>query len=715
LIGRVRLPHLVTGAWTHGIRTLPRLSARFHLLLLIIAVVVPVWLFAAYLLVQFAFNERTRFEREAQQVARQVALVVEGELDSLLNVLKGLSKSTALTEGDLAALHAEARRLVAGTDRVIILRDLGRTQLLNSQLPYGSELPAAAPFTETELAKLTGGTASVSNVYASPVNGEFNVALALPVRGPKGEAWALRLTLPTAHIRDVMIPAVPEGWISAVGDGDGSYVARSQMHEQTTGKPGLPEYTEKVVGPFGTFTAGNFQGVTLLAGYYRSTFSDWFYTANVPISVVEAPLWRSLIAIGMIGLIAMVVSTALAFAMGNGFARAARDLAQRAQALGEGRAVPPMSTSVTEFAAVADSLVAAERAIKERRFELETVLETVPAAVWFTYDPAARQVIRNRFAAELMELPTDRRTPFGTPDLVIDTIALKDGQAVSRDDRPLSRAMRGEQTDNEEFAYILASGVERILLTSARPIHDAGNRIIGAVQVSLDITERKRGEEQRKLLVNELNHRVKNTLAVVQAIASQTLRSAEDVAAAERSLTGRLVSLAKAHDILTQESWSGADLKELLAATLAPNAGLNRFRLEGPAVRLPPSLALSLALAVHELTTNAIKYGALSVQAGSVSIIWTVEDRGAARHLWLEWSEHAGPAVAPVRRKGFGTRMLERILDSEPGGSARISFDRTGVVCVIEVEIVEGGGSGRLPPEPASRLVSATMQPTDHG
>ena len=130
-----------------------------------------------------------------------------------------------------------------------------------------------------------------------------------------------------------------------------------------------------------------------------------------------------------------------------------------------------MSTAVSEFAAIADALIGAERALAERAHELETVLETVPAAVWFTYDPQARQVIRNRFAAELMGLPTDVRKSFGAPDLVIDTIAIKEGNTVSREDRPLSRAMRGEQTDNEEFAYILPNGVERILLSSARPIY----------------------------------------------------------------------------------------------------------------------------------------------------------------------------------------------------------------------------------------------------
>ena len=127
---------------------------------------------------------------------------------------------------------------------------------------------------------------------------------------------------------------------------------------EMTGQPGLPEYVAKVVGRSGTFTSSNFQGVTLLAGYYRSEFSDWFYTANVPIAVVQAPLWRSLAAIGAIGLMAMLVSTALAYVVGKGFANAAGDLASRAEALGQGRPVEPMSTRISEFATIADALLA---------------------------------------------------------------------------------------------------------------------------------------------------------------------------------------------------------------------------------------------------------------------------------------------------------------------------------------------------------------------
>lgn len=666
---------------------LPRVGVRLHLLGLIAAALVPVWLFAAYLLAQYAFNERGRFEREALQVAQQVSLVVDAELVSLRSVLDGLSKSEALTRGDLRALHAEALRLVQGRDRIILLRDLEGMQLLNTQLPYGAELPPAPPLSPSELAEIRAGRSVVSGVYAGTASGEYRIAVELPVRGPHGENWVLAIAVPTARIRDVMLPTVPAGWTLGVGDRAGAYVARSERHEELTGKPGLPEYLAKVVGRSGTFTSRNLQGTTLLAGYYRSQFSGWFYTANVPLSTVKAPLWRSLQAIGSIALVAMLISIALAYLAGKGVTTAAGRLAARAQALGQGRPVTPMKTTVAEFAVIADALIAAERGLAERAREMEIVLETAPAAVWFTYDPQARQVIRNRFAAELMGLPADFGKSFGAPDLVIDTIAHKDGRIISREDRPLSRAMRGEQTDNEEFAYLLPNGAERILLTSSRPIHNPDGKIVGAVQISIDITERKRGEEQRKLLVNELNHRVKNTLAVVQSIAGQTLRSATSLAEAGRSLTSRLVSLGKAHDILTQESWSGADLRELMTGTLAAQAGLERFRLAGDPVWLPPNMALSLALALHELATNAIKYGSLSVEGGRVSISWNLAGEDDARRLRLEWREEGGPLVRSPERTGFGTRMLEKMLDSESGGSVKMAFEPTGLVCVFEANL----------------------------
>ncbi len=664
-----------------------RVSARYHLLGLIVAAVTPVWLFAAYLLVQYALIERDRFEREAIQVARQVSIAAEADLGNLLTVVGGLAKSSSFGTGDVEAVRSEALRIVGSGDRVIFLGYLDGPLLFSTLDAQAQALSLDAVFSREDLAKIESGQRIVSNVYGQSMSDGPRIAVAIPVTGGDGRLLVLAVSVPTSNLRDAIMPAVPQGWIAAIGDRNGSYVARSQMHEETTGKPGLPEYVEKVVGRSGTFTSVNFQDVTLLAGYYRSDFSGWFYAANVPISVVRAPLWTSLLVIGATGVLAMVLSVGLAYLFGNRLATASRQLAARAEALGQRWPVAGMSTSVQEFSAVADAMMKADKAITERTNELQAVVETVPVAVWFTYDPRGMEVIRNRLAAELMGLSADIDRHFGVPDQVIETVALRDGEAVRREDRALTRAMRGELTDNEEYSYILPGGAERILLISARPIRSSRGDVIGAVQVGLDITERKQGERQRKLLSTELNHRVKNTLAVVQSIVSQTLRGARSVDEVAGALSARLVALARTHDILTQENWVGAEIAEVVSATIAPHAGLDRFRIEGGEVWLRPSLVLSLSMGLHELATNAIKYGGLSVPDGFVSISWRITGSANRRHLELVWREHGGPPVLPRVRQGFGTRLLSRIFSTEPGGKVAIVFEPEGLVCSMSVDI----------------------------
>ncbi|MGX9147987.1 sensor histidine kinase [Mesorhizobium sp. 128a] len=674
---------------------MPRRSARAHLLGLIAAAVLPVWLFAAYLLVEYALHEQRRFEQDALQTARQVSLVVEAELVNLQTIIDGLSKSAAIANGDLKAFHDQASRLVQSTSAIVSLRDTEGNQLANTKVAVGGYLPPVKPIARQDHERLKSVGVLVSDVFANQNSDGYRVEVARRVLGPNGKEWLLSISVPTARIRDVMLAAVPDGWTVGVGDRRRHYVARSKQHDEMTGKPGLPEYVQKIVGSSGSFKSRNFFGTTLLAGYYRSAYSGWFYTANVPLSDVQAPLWRSLEAIGGIGIAALLISLALAYIVGKRLTEATIDLAGRADALGAGRKVEPMSTTVAEFATISKAMVKAEKAIAERTRELETVLETVPAAVWFTYDPQARQVIRNRFAAELMGLPTNEtRRSFGTPDLVIDTVAVKEGRTISREDRPLSRAMRGETIDNQEFTYTLPSGMQRHLLTSARPILSPGGSIIGAVQISLDISERKRGEEQRQLLVNELNHRVKNTLAVVQSIATQTIRNAADLPAAGKTLTSRLIALAKAHDVLTRKDWSGADLADLIVNSVQPHASLDRFHIGGEAVWLEPNIALSFALALHELATNAIKYGALSNSTGTVRISWETVDSEQGPMLKLEWRETGGPPVGPVVREGFGTRLLTRVFENERIGGVVLSYEPSGLLCVFRVSM-----SGRRPTE----------------
>jgi two-component sensor histidine kinase len=196
-------------------------------------------------------------------------------------------------------------------------------------------------------------------------------------------------------------------------------------------------------------------------------------------------------------------------------------------------------------------------------------------------------------------------------------------------------------------------------------------------------TQIARGEMLHNLLIEELNHRVKNTLAVLQSIATQTFRSASR---AERDkFEGRLGALAQAHNLLSQEKWQGAELREVIARVLQPyliNAP-DRVRMSGPQVPLSPRLAVVLSMIVHEIATNAAKYGALSNDSGAVAVDWEVLDEIGGRKLRLVWAESGGPPVtAPVQR-GFGSRLIERSARDQLGGEATVDFLPRGVVCTV--------------------------------
>jgi two-component sensor histidine kinase len=196
--------------------------------------------------------------------------------------------------------------------------------------------------------------------------------------------------------------------------------------------------------------------------------------------------------------------------------------------------------------------------------------------------------------------------------------------------------------------------------------------------------ERARAEQHQLLLINELNHRVKNTLASVQGIAFQTLRGEVSLAEARARFEARLMALSAAHNLLTEETWGGASLERVVSDAIEHLAGeAGRFDVAGEPLRLAPRAALALAMALHELGTNAAKYGALSVEGGRVSIAWTQ----SGDRLQLQWSETGGPPVVPPTRRGFGSRLIERGLAADLGGVASLRFDPGGLRCDIRASL----------------------------
>jgi two-component system, chemotaxis family, CheB/CheR fusion protein len=249
------------------------------------------------------------------------------------------------------------------------------------------------------------------------------------------------------------------------------------------------------------------------------------------------------------------------------------------------------------------------------------------------------------------------------------------------------RVQAGETVQFDTIRRCKGGSLVHVALTLA-PMQKDG-QVIGLSAIAHDIGERKRAEEHQRLLINELNHRVKNTLATVQSITSQTLRTASDPQQARVAIESRLIALSRAHDVLTRQNWEGAEFHEIVLVALEPFSSRmeNRLHWTGPRIRLPPRMALAIAMALHELATNAVKYGALSNITGEVHVNWQVGTGNGSRTLQLRWKETGGPPVEVPLQRGFGSRLLERSLADDLCGAVKIEFMPSGIICEVDAPL----------------------------
>jgi len=216
---------------------------------------------------------------------------------------------------------------------------------------------------------------------------------------------------------------------------------------------------------------------------------------------------------------------------------------------------------------------------------------------------------------------------------------------------------------------------------------DLEDRVGGVLVVCRDVTSEHMARETLHLINEELKHRVKNTLAVLSAVASQTFRDVSSKADLEK-YQGRIAAFARAHDLLTSANWAAAPLQEVISTALSPyRTGEGRIEVSGPPFVVKSRQALALSLAIHELATNALKYGALSVPSGRVSITWSSEDQASEPQFTFVWQEFEGPPVLEPSSSGFGSRLISRVLIDDFGDSVTVSYGSTGLICCLSAPL----------------------------
>jgi PAS domain S-box-containing protein len=321
---------------------------------------------------------------------------------------------------------------------------------------------------------------------------------------------------------------------------------------------------------------------------------------------------------------------------------------------------------------------AIETALKESEQRLRIALAAGRMGIW-RYDFATGRQEWNHQQYALFGLAPSVEP---TRELFLSLVHPEDLQAVSFDLNALPPA--GTYLDSE-FRIVRPDGTIRWITAHALARYDAAGAPTEMIGVNWDVTARRGAEEQRELLLHELTHRVKNILALVQAVVSQTLRTTRDPEDAYERILARLSSLARTHDLLVASRWVGAPLEALLATALQPFAGDDegRLHLAGPPVEIGPRAVLTIGMVAHELATNAAKYGPLSRPEGRLDLKWEIAHKGGEPWVTIDWREQGGPPVVAPTKKGFGSRLIERSVEGNLGGKIEIDYAEAGFRCQL--------------------------------
>lgn len=674
-----------------------RISLRQVLWGLVLAISLPIILVAAGGFYSGYRAEQQAVDQRMQETARALSLLLDREIDKSVLAMRVLSQSPTLASGDYEGFYKRVKDVRLADPSWVALFEPGGRIIFNTRVPFGVRLPDSNRLDVLRQVRDTREP-HVSNLYTGSLTGQRLITIDVPVIIDEAVVYILSLAItPEAFQNIIRDQRLVDGWNAAVLDRSKRIVARSRAPERFVGQPASANVQEALAAS----SEGILQSVTLDGIAVRTFFSQsptygWSFVISIPTSELAQSIQRSLF---WLMILAGVVLGGLILAalLARAIARPVDQLVAAAQALGRREEVSgPDTTQVLEFDTIKTALAEASTDIRQHERDREDVLAQM-----------AESEARLRLALNAGHFGSWEFTPETGTFITSATCRANFGR--SRDEpftyadlvasiHPDDRAMQAEavaqaiatNTDlHVEYRAIWPDESEHWIRVSGRTRIGANGQL-SMVGVSQEVTERKLADERQALLLRELNHRVKNTLATVQSVASLTRRSAENTdPAAWNAFMDRLHGLAKTHDLLTTTQWQGALLEDVLRSELDPyqDAMRQRIRLKGPRINLQPGAVLALGLAIHEMATNAVKYGSLSVPDGKVHVMWAVTSGSAPPSLLVEWAESGGPTVKKPERQGFGTKLIQRGLAQQLGGEIKLDFAPAGVRCVITFPI----------------------------
>jgi PAS domain S-box-containing protein len=654
-------------------------TIRSRVISLIAIVLLPLLILLAWVALRYATVQRQVIEVERVYIASSLTDLLDREIAGIRGVLTGLGASEDLSIGDFDRFSRNAlavSRLPSYS--AIRVFDPGGAVIF-STLGAADPAPPARDRANV-INQVFRGRVVVTDLHDTAEGNSNFFSVIIPVEKNGSIAYALAADISASRMKALFSEAgLKQDWIAAIVDHTGRFVARSLHPDDYIGKKARPELADAAAG---AVTVGVFENVTLegtrtVNSFQRSVFTGWTSVVAVPKDVLNAPFRRSMIYVLFGGATLSLLSVALASLMAAQISEPVRRLKLAATALVEGRALPETPHRIAELAEVR---AAFEHAVAKSAHLAAIVASSGDAIMSIGLDGKIRSW--NQGAEKLFGYTSDEM--IGRPK----TVLIPDSR-LQEFDQNIALVSSGQSARSETVRKARDGSLLEVSLDMA-PLRDSEDKIVAISSIIHDITNRKRTEKHQRFLMRELTHRSKNLLAIVQSMARQTARSSPSLKEFETQYMQRLQGLAASHDLLVNQDWVGAPLDELIRKQVEAFVEQNRSNLavSGPHVIISSRAAQTIGLALHELATNSIKYGALSTPSGKVSIEWEYQfAAGVLASLLLKWEEHNGPPVLPPSRKGFGHFVIERMVTQSLNAKVKIEFLPQGLVWILDVPI----------------------------
>lgn len=653
-------------------------TIRFRIACLVGLALLPVILLSIWVIYNFAVAKRQLIEQQRLEVTHRISAAFDREIAGPLGMLTGLAGADDLINGQIGDFRAQAARLAARPDlvRIWAFRRDGSAEPGSDTMPNAGQ-PVPPPPECVE--QVFGGRRAVSPVRGTGVGGA-RVVIAVPVSSEGKVLFGVAAEMSVAQLSAIFQKeGLEPTWISGVVDREGRFVARSLDISNRLGTVARPELMKRAQGTetSGVYENVTYEGLATANAFHRSDLTGWTTAVAVPRSELSAPVFR---AIGLIiagSASTLAISLLLSSILARRISEPILSLSRYATALAAGQAGHQAAHRLVELDEVRAAL---EAAMAKSAHLSALVASSGDAIISMNLDGTVRTW--NKGAEDLFGFTADEIV--GKPKSLI----IPDSRLAEFNDHR-AHVLRGETLRAESERCHRDGRLVPVSLNSA-PIYSPDGRIVAISSIIHDITDRKAAEEHTQFLMRELAHRSKNQLAVIQSLAGQTARRARNVDDFVVGFRHRLQALAASNDLLVRQNWRPVLLGDLVAQQLATfdDARGRNIEASGPPVRLPVAAAEGIGLALHELATNSVKYGALSVPQGHVSISWSVSSDGSdTPRLKLEWRDSGGPAVEPPTAKGFGTQVLEKLVARAVGGTTTTLYLPEGLHWTLDCDV----------------------------